>query len=265
MVSCLFRDDEPDSHHAVESGSPSVPDAPSRPSPTAGRSAPRTDFCQDWAQAACSSAVVSACQATDAQECRKSQTEHCRKLVQADVPEPARSQCISAVASAYQDADLRGDELKLVLRLGGQCERVLHGSMTAGEACNDSSECDRSRGYVCVKKSDAMEGTCQTPQSVSPGRDCKGADKVCSSGFFCDGHNCIETLAYGEPCSIHEQCGADGFCSEAGQCSELIGINDPCTRDLECERGICSEFDGKQVCTDRVLLSRADPLCADLR
>lgn len=186
-------------------------------------------------------------------------------IVTGDVPDTVRSQCISAVRAAYQDADLRGDELKLVMRLGGACERVLHGSVAAGDACSETSECDRSRGYTCVRHSDAEQGTCQIAETVSPGRDCEAAAKVCSTGFYCDGHNCIETLALGEACTIHEQCGAGGFCSEDGKCSELIAINDPCKRDLECERGICSEFDGKQVCTDRVVLSRADPLCADLR
>ena len=269
LGACFFRDEGPDSHDPIDHVSPpSVQDAPRNPpssSGAAGRAAPRADFCQDWARAACSGAVISACQASDEEECRGTQAEHCRKMVPSEVPESARGQCISAVTAAYADADLRGDELKLVLRLGGQCERVLRGSKAAGDGCAEAAECDRQRGYTCVRKADATEGSCQIPQTVSPGRECRAAEKVCSTGFYCDGHNCVETVALGAPCTIHEQCGAAGFCSEAGQCSELIGVNDACKRDLECEHGICSEFDGQQVCTDRVVLSRADPLCADLR
>jgi hypothetical protein len=209
--------------------------------------------------------VVSACQATDARECRQSQLELCRSLVPTEPSDAARSECISAVASAYRDADLRGPELELVLRLGGACERVVRGKLRAGEECKLSSECDRTRGYACVKKADSGAGSCQIPQVVSPGRDCSAPEKTCSSGFFCNGHNCVETLGAAAQCSIHEQCGDAGFCNDAGQCAERVAINDPCHADIECARGICSDFQGSEVCTDRVVLSRADPLCESLR
>jgi len=262
-VGCLFlvgcfhldgdRDREADDSGTVRTGS----------SPT--RTVSSQDFCQAWAQAACSDAVVSACQATDAKHCRQSQSEFCRSLVPDQTAAAGGDECVSAVSAAYRDADLSGSELQLVLRLGGPCERVLRGTARAGDACKAANECDRSRGYACAMKSDSGAGTCQIPEVVSPGRDCKAPEKTCGSGFYCDGHNCIETLAAGEACSIQAQCAEMGFCNEAGQCAEHIAVNQPCHNDGECARGICSEFQGEQVCTDRVVLSRADPLCEALR
>jgi hypothetical protein len=224
------------------------------------------NFCQQWARAACSDAVVSACQASNADDCRQSQEKFCHALVPNDVPAGvARNECIAAVGAAFKDADLRGDELALVLRLGGSCARVVTGSSRTGEDCSASNDCEVARGYTCVKKSDSETGTCQIPQVVDPGRDCQGAAKTCSDGFFCDGHNCIETLMTGESCIIEEECGNDGFCDDSGHCVARRAVNESCQSDIECERGICSDFEGSQVCTDRVVLSRADPVCANLR
>jgi len=261
LAGCMFgRDDDPDfdRDHDHETTDDRTGGQTSKP-------VSRGSFCQQWAEAACSSAVVSACQASNTEECRQRQDEFCRMQVSSDTSDVARNECISAVTAAYRDADLRGDELALVLRMGGACSHVLRGTVRSGEACTSDNECDRSKGYACIKKADTGAGTCQIPQSISPGRDCRDADAACSAGFYCDGRNCIETLPAGEPCSIHEQCGEDGFCSEEGKCQARVAVNDPCSSDLECERGICADFQGEQVCTDRVLLSRADPLCENLR
>jgi hypothetical protein len=33
---------------------------------------------------------------------------------------------------------------------------------------------------------------------------------------------------------------------------------------VQCSAGICYEFEGELTCTDRIVLSRAEPLCDDL-
>ncbi|HEY2735394.1 MAG TPA: hypothetical protein VGI70_15460 [Polyangiales bacterium] len=114
-------------------------------------------------------------------------------------------------------------------------------------------------------KADSSMGTCQIPQLVDPGRDCDAAAETCSEGFFCDGQHCVETLGIGDACAIQDQCGDDAFCDESGQCTARRGVDSSCQQDIECARGVCSEFDGEQVCTDHVVLSRADPICANLR
>jgi hypothetical protein len=225
----------------------------------------RSEFCQQWAQAACSPAVVSACQASGADACQQTQAEFCRSLVPDTISGAGRSDCIAAVANAYRDADLSADELDLVLRFGGVCARTTSAASRTGSACTQSSDCDLGHGYACVMKADSSMGTCQIPQPVDPGRDCAAVAESCSEGFFCDGQHCIETLDVGDACVIQAQCGDSAFCDDSGQCTATRGVDSSCQQDVECTRGVCSEFDGDQVCTDHVVLSRADPLCANLR
>jgi hypothetical protein len=151
------------------------------------------------------------------------------------------------------------------VRFQGACARTVIGSNNEGDDCSVSTDCDVSRGYSCVRKVDAEAGTCQIAEEVEPGRKCGEAAQTCQEGFFCDGHNCVETLASGEPCVLHEQCGENGFCDTSGACAERRAVNDSCEDDVECAQGICSALGDEKVCTDRVVLSRADPLCENLR
>jgi hypothetical protein len=270
LVGCIFpddhdRDDDRDwddrDQQSEESSSGSAGTGGREPS----RPAPAADFCEDWARAACTDAVVFACQASDETECQKTQTEFCRGLIPTELATSGRDACISAVGLAYRDADLRGDELALVLRFQGACARLIIGESAQGAECTSSSDCDIARGYSCVRKADTGAGTCQIAESVEPGRSCREPEESCEEGFFCDGRYCVETLPVAEACSIHEQCGADGFCDESGKCAERRDVNDSCQEDVECATGICSELDDEKLCTDRVVLSRADPLCTNLR
>lgn len=268
LVSCVFTDRDDRDERDRERDSESDRDASSPPRdsssrPTSTKSA--DEFCQQWARAACTEAVVSACQASNAEECRQSQAGFCRSIVPDQIASAGSDGCISAVGAAYRDADLRGDELALVLRFQGACERTVIGTNKEGDDCTVSTDCDVSRGYSCVRKADADTGTCQMAEEVEPGRDCSAAQKTCQEGFFCDGRHCVETLAADEACVLHEQCSADRFCDANGTCAERRAVNDSCENDVECAQGICSELGDEKVCTDRVVLSRADPLCENLR
>lgn len=269
LGACVFHDDDDDDHTGLaehqEDSAIQRDSGDTTGRAQSSRRVPQAEFCEQWARAACSDAVVSACQASDAAECRQTQQEFCHSLAPDEVAGPARDTCISAVTAAYRDADLQGEELALVLRFEGACARAVVGGGRAGDDCEVSSDCDVAHGYACVRKADSAPGTCQVPDVVDPGRNCEDDSKVCSDGFFCDGRNCVETLAEGEPCALHEQCGEEGFCADTGECEARRAVNDRCERDIECARGICSELDGERVCTDRVVLSRADPLCANLR
>lgn len=265
LVGCIYddRDDSDEEHDEPASSETAGSRAPRRE--TSSRPAPAADFCEQWAKAACTDAVISACQASDEKECQNTQTEFCRGLAPEELASAGREECIAAVGSAYRDADLRGDELALVLRFGGVCARTVVGPSAKDDDCVSSSDCDLARGYSCVLKADSGKGTCQIADEVDPGRDCRAAEKSCGEGFFCDGQHCVEMLVAGDACTIHAQCGEAGFCDGSGKCAQRRAVNDSCQEDLECARGICSELAGEKVCTDRVVLSRADPLCANLR
>ena len=224
----------------------------------------RSQFCFDWAAAACSSEVVSVCQAEDADTCRDSQEDFCRDLVPEDFSDAMGDECIDAVKGAYKDGDLQDDELAIVLRLGPPCDQLLVGRGGEGDACVDNNDCDTSLLYACVHKADA-EGTCQIPEIIGAGRKCNQDQQTCEEGFYCNGSNCIETKIEDADCATQEECGVDGFCSDDGKCVARLAVGDPCTADLQCEEGICYDFEGEKVCTNRIRLSRSEPICDSLR
>jgi hypothetical protein len=173
--------------------------------------------------------------------------------------------CIDAVRAAYSDADLTGEELDTVLRLAAPCDQLVRGPRRTGESCTSRLECDGADGYDCVFKAGEATGSCAQPIVVQPGRDCSAENAVCSEGFFCNGNNCIEGAASGEVCERNDQC-ASGFCGPDHLCVAARAVNATCTVDEECSSGLCYSFsDTERVCTDRVRLSRTDPLCENAR
>jgi hypothetical protein len=226
----------------------------------------RSEFCEDWGQAACSKETVSACQAGNTEDCAHSQEELCRALVPAAGFSDARGDaCIDAIDAAYADAELDADELATVLRLDPPCDQLWVGPKAEGEACSSRRDCDSASGFDCVKKADADRGTCQVPREVGGGRDCSAARAVCEPGFYCDGSHCVEGKAAGDDCAIDAECASGAFCDEDGACRARLDVDEPCTADAQCASGICYEFEGETVCTDRVVLSRSEPICSDLR
>ena len=228
--------------------------------------APRTrdDFCREWAEAACSTETVSACQAPDAASCQDAQKDACRELVPTSFSDAMGQACIDAVKKAYADADLTASELKVVLGLADPCNRLIKGDKDKGEDCDANTECDGPAGYVCIRHADASTGTCQIAEAVGGGKDCSAKQKVCETGFYCDGENCLESKDAGDDCTIQEQCGTAAFCNASGKCETKHKVSTACTSDRECSDGVCYEFEGKKSCTDRVRLGRGEPLCEDL-
>ena len=223
------------------------------------------EFCAEWAEAACSPETVSACQAADAATCRKSQALACIRLVPESYSDEMGDACIAAVKAAYADGDLRGEELATVGRLSGPCASIIRGPKAKGESCSSTTECQASGGLTCVRKSDSAKGTCQVAEEVAGGRDCEAAQKTCAAGFYCDGENCLEAKDVGESCKIPEECGPDRFCSDDGECEAGRKTGAECTADDQCNTGICLDYEGKMVCTDRIVLTRSEPACNDLR
>jgi hypothetical protein len=210
--------------------------------------------------------VVSACVAEDADTCRLGQQRECLELVPTTgFVDDRADDCIDAVSAAYSDADLTASELDTVLRLVPPCDRLVRGPGAENEACTTRLDCNGPDGYDCVFKAGETTGTCQLPVLVQPGRDCSADNAVCTTGFYCDGGNCIEGNATGEACMRTEQC-AQGYCGSDNLCTAGLATNQPCTLDEECASGLCYRFSAtEQVCTDRVRLSRTDPLCEATR
>lgn len=225
----------------------------------------RAEFCADWAAAACSKETLSACQAANESACQDTQTAECLKLVPAGFSDAKGDACIDAVRAAYEDGDLRDEELGVVFKLAGPCALIVKGPGAVGDDCDDDSDCNAPDGLSCVKKTTDEEGTCQKPVIVAAGRDCSEAAQVCADGFYCNGENCVEAKASGRDCSSQEECASGLFCSEEGECQAGREVSASCESDVECESGICLGDDDEKTCTDRIVLARSEPICDTLR
>lgn len=219
----------------------------------------RGDFCEQWADAACSSEVVSVCQASSADDCRAAQSAACLDQLPDDFIDRGVASCISAVRRAYDDADLTAAELDIVLRFRGPCSDIILAS-ESGETCGIDADCESA--LSCVFK-DETNGTCEDPVIIEPGFSCSEPEEACEAGFYCDGRNCIAALTEGDECSNDSQCGSDMYCDDV--CTEKLGINEACVSDASCDSGICYEVGAEQTCLDRLRLSPSEPLCADLK
>ena len=69
------------------------------------------EFCDQWAEAACTDDVVKYCQAEDVDARRQSQEAFCTDLVPDGFFDGASGECIAAVKQAYSDGELSGDAL----------------------------------------------------------------------------------------------------------------------------------------------------------
>jgi len=227
----------------------------------------REQFCLDWASAACSAETVSVCQASSAEACRVTQRKTCDALVPTSGFSGQNADaCLAAVSAAYADADLTAAEAKTVLRLGKPCDRLVRGPRSAGQSCSSNLDCNTPDGFDCVIKGSSLDGTCQTPVVKQPGLTCAAAQEICTDGFYCNGTNCVEGKALGDPCQNPTECGTLGFCSASSVCTSRLAVSSPCTQDWECASDVCYQLGGSTpACLDRLRLSPSEPACANLR
>lgn len=219
----------------------------------------RSDFCDQWAEAACSEEVVSVCQAASVDACRSSQKAACLEALPTNFIDRGVPVCIHAVHRAYEDADLTADELDVVLRFGGPCSDVVIGGET-GMMCEKDTDCEPA--LDCVLKDEAV-GTCEDAVTIEPGFSCSEPEEKCEEGFYCNGSNCIAALDEGDDCLNDAQCGSDMYCDEI--CTQKVALNEECDSDGDCNSGLCYSNGEERTCLDRLRLSPAEPLCADLK
>lgn len=223
----------------------------------------REQFCQEWANAACSPEVVSACQAATVESCRLTQQRECQMLVPSTFSDKHGDECLRAVADAYADADLTGAELITVLQLGGPCAGIVRGPKTRGESCVQDRDCDQSEGYRCLMRGEET-GSCQIPEVIAPGQRCEAPQQTCQSEYYCDGKNCIAIKDEGDPCAADAECGEEARCSD-GQCTPLLAIGAACVANGECASRLCYTVNDRSTCANRIRLSPAETQCEKLR
>jgi hypothetical protein len=239
-------------------------------------------FCAEFARRACNADVVERCSAASEEACESGQAEFCEGLIPSGkYSSLTAEECLEAVGKAYEDTELTPEERVLVRTLGGECDKIISGSVGEGGSCTETSDCDRDEELECVVKAGMSEGTCQIPTVVLGGDDCTGDDAVCAAGYYCDQEHCISGGKAGRDCSLAEPCGTGFRCLtaagtppgasadggvEAATCQALAGVGEDCDGDDACTTGICTPvLDGTGVCASLVILAPSDPTCRELR
>jgi hypothetical protein len=242
----------------------------SQPGPGAEEDSLRNEsqFCSEWAIAACNEEVVSACSGTRS-GCLTTQKSACLVLVPPGYDSENAEDCIDAVNDAYEDAALSANELDVVLNLSGPCGALVDGGYAEGETCLSPFDCDTVNGLTCVIKPGEAEGTCQVPENTATGGTCRAAASVCGPSDYCDptSGRCISRLA-DEPCPFDDACPTDYRCeiveSEAtGTCIERLDSG-TCFANEDCKSGLCLGTTRK-VCASNVVLTVESTLCDTLR
>ncbi len=226
-----------------------------------------TGFCQEWGRRACNATVVDAC-ASKVEDCQEKQALFCLSILPPNYAKKNAKACLDAVAAAYLDAKLDAKEYDTVINLGPPCDKLIEGPGEAGAACRDTFECNTLEDLICVARP-GEPGTCQVPVTQGGGRSCIEAFQVCESDFYCNGSNCVERRAAGQPCSAQDPCTEDSTCAGpegAAVCTPKKPDREPCTSDDECVSKLCglSGAGATGRCAPQILLDVADPLCSNL-
>lgn len=236
--------------------------------------ASRAGFCQQWAEKACSDAVIEACNANSVDDCRTSQAAYCIGLVPRNYTSSKYAHdCIDAVGEAYSDGDLSASELQVVTRLADPCDKLSTGTSDDGDSCDENDDCATVDGSVCIKKLGAAEGTCGVPEEVGPGDACDAPNQVCDSTHYCNGENCV---AYKKTdtgtCEADYVCKPGDRCviatdATTGTCQARMALNQTCTSDDDCESLYCAiaKGDTEGTCASKLRLGLNEPLCENLR
>jgi len=231
-------------------------------------------FCDAWAESACQDKVLDACQAADQADCLSTQSDFCRDILPKNYSSEHASECLKAVKSAYEDADLKAEELAIVIKLGAPCDQLSKGSRTDGETCEKNDDCDTAGGFSCIAKLGAAAGVCAKPEEVGAGEACDGPAQVCAKGYFCTGENGVVYKKTGAACEGDYQCKPTDHCvldttadPVAGTCELRGQVSAACAQDDDCQSHYCVVASGETegLCTSLIRLSQHEPLCKNLR
>jgi hypothetical protein len=230
-------------------------------------------FCENWANAACSSSVVLACSGADkvdaelTDDCVISQRKFCEDdlLPAKGYSSQKASECLSAVKAAYSDARLTAAEIATVRHRGGACNHLIKGPRSKGESCGSNDDCDTVQDYLCVFKSG--EGSCQIPALVPNGTSCAEPDAACNAGFYCDAENCVQSKAVGKACDADYECQTGLACDpDTSKCTARVSAEN-CTQDSDCTTEVCDIPSGLSTgrCVSAITLASSTGICEDLR
>jgi hypothetical protein len=224
-------------------------------------------FCAGLGRAACDGEVWQDCSATSADACAAHQQLLCLSRYSATktyVPAQGEA-CVNAHRAVYADARVTQAERAT---LEAACETVVEGSGTDGSPCSADLDCKTSAGLRCIAGTagEATEGSCRLPRAIAKGDRCDAPDSVCAAGTYCaaasSGRFCLAASAAGESCGAGVPCTPELACY-GGTCRDRYDDGHACDVDGDCKGGFCSA--SAHVCGHQIVLSPAEPACADLR
>lgn len=235
-------------------------------------------FCNAYASAECSDAMLAACGVTKTQ-CQQKRAPYCINSVpNADAGihyrEQASGECVAAVAQAYSDAVITIDEIRSVDAI---CEKVFGGSYEAGAACKDNQYCNTDEDLKCwdMPWFPCSDGICAVETILDAGQGCFDAGTSCPEGYYCDlidSGVCKAVPKENETCrsdcNIKIPCGKDLKCKlvDGGQkCVALLVDGMKCVNLQECAGGLClkSTVDSGTTCASQYEYGAGNPYCAD--
>lgn len=230
-----------------------------------------TVFCQALAQADCSPAAVTGCYgsssatlAADTQRCvtARATPERCNPLGLAYHAQYAQP-CIDAHTAAYMSGQIDAGTFAAIEQ---QCLPALNQGGEAGATCSDDSGCDVGSGDFCVVHQGG-KGSCQVPQSVMPGGDCRDPAAQCSAGYFCEssgGYCVIDPDQAGQACGPGVSCNTGFGCDTTTMtCAAQLPDASPCTADSDCSGGLCISVANGAQCVTSYVLAVGSPTCSD--
>jgi len=232
-----------------------------------------SSFCENWGQAACSSAVVLACSGADKvddgliQACVRKQQVFCEGLLPATgYSSQKASLCLSAVQNAYKDARLTAQEIATVRHRGDPCNHLIQGTRGEGDSCASDDDCNTLKNYLCVLKSG--QGTCQIPTVVENGTSCSAPAAACNPGFYCGvDENCVQSKAVGKACVDTFECATGLECdADSSKCVARVSA-ESCAKDDDCTTNVCDIPVGASTgrCVSSITLAASTGICEDLR
>jgi hypothetical protein len=230
----------------------------------------RDAFCTEWGVRACNTLVVDVCQASSPADCQASQKSYCLSIVPSSYAPEQAIACLDAVAAAYTDADLNGEELKTVTQLGEPCHQLVRGSGETDATCDSNADCNGPKGFECVIKGGDDTGSCQIPEEVGGGMDCSEPQQTCDEGFYCNGANCISYKKLDASCTVDGECGPEAYCelvspATSKVCIARAEVGENCFSARECLSEVCLLVGSQSTCIARLRLSPSEPLCQTLR
>jgi len=230
-------------------------------------------FCQGYAQAECSTVVMSACGVQSGSSCASAGSAACLAAQPQGTTYVSANAgaCVTLAEQTYASTTITAAQLQALARTCGT--QVFSGPGQARAQCQTDYDCSSQAGLVCVIPFGATAGKCYVPTMVPAGGACADDSSVCADGFYCDPTSkaCQVDASVGLGCNPgYRPCGDGLTCVGSGpfaMCAAKYTDGHPCTLDTDCAGGLCDKasMQAQGTCASQITLTPLDAACTQLR